>query len=43
MNKLDLVKQILEIEAIQKERIKKNRLLTYNSGEKKTFKTNRIP
>ena len=38
MNKLEIVKQILEIEAIQKQRIKKNRLLTYNSGEKKHLK-----
>jgi len=38
MSDKDLVKQILQIEAIQKERIKKNKLLSYNTGEKKHLK-----
>ena len=38
MNKFNIVKQILQIEAIQTDRLRKNKLLTYNSGEKKHLK-----
>ena len=35
---MELIEKILEIEKIQQERILKNKLLTYNSGEKKHLK-----
>ena len=35
---MEIVEKILEIERIQKERKKKNKLLTYNTGEIKHLK-----
>ena len=35
---MEIVKKILEIERIQKERKRKNKILYYNTGEKKHLK-----
>ena len=38
VGEMNVVEEIIKIEAIQKERINKNKLLKYNAGEKKHLK-----